>query len=266
MNVLVCFKAIPKLDMMSNEDWIVQQGLKIDTSFVQNDLNPFDESALEMALRLRDHSNSFGLPCHLTAITIGEEPLNRYLKKLNALKFDKAVRIHSSEDLRFSPEIVARLLSNFVSVRNCFDVIITGQQSSEGDNAMTPLLLSEYLCWPCISQVIEIKPDTLSSLYTKSEIGDAILGQKVKVPLILSVGNSPNSYLRNPTLKNIAAFGKRKIEVIDFRELVQGAVGKAFKVKSLKKIDNSRQGVIIEGNSPEEKARTLFESYIKDKI
>lgn len=266
MNILVCFNAVPKLNILSDTDWVVQEGLKIDTSFVQKDLNPFDESALEIALRFSDHSKSLGLPCSLTAVAVGEEHLDRYLKKLLALKFDNVVRIHSSEDLRFIPETIAHILSNFISKQDCFDIIITGQQSGEGDNAMTPLLLSEYLHWPCISQVVEIGPDTERSLAVKSEIDGAILNQKVKTPLVLSIGNSPCSYLRNPTLKDIAEFGKRDIKIHTPKAFSHKTDKNIFNIKSLKKIDNSRQGIIIEGDTPEDKAKILYESYIKEKL
>lgn len=268
MNILSCFKTVPTLDMLADEDWVVQEeaGCLIDTSFVPDDLNPFDESALEMALRLSDQSEALGLPCKLNAVTIGKPNVERYLGKLYALKFHEATRIHSTKDLRFAPEVVAGILSEFILKQNCFDVILMGRQSGEGDNAMTPLLLSEYLSWPCISQVIEISPDTDTSLNVKSEIDGAVLSQKIKTPVVLSIGNSPNSYMRIPTLRNIIQHGKKPVIVHDAEDFDHGCRGAGIKVSAMQKIESFREGFVIKGDTPQEKAKTLYETFLKGKI
>ncbi|MBW6090471.1 hypothetical protein KZ770_10035 [Escherichia coli] len=55
-------------------------------------------------------------------------------------------------DLRFAPEFVARHIAEWQH-QNPLDLIITGCQSSEGQNGQTPFLLAEMLGWPCFTQV-----------------------------------------------------------------------------------------------------------------
>ncbi|MCG8552976.1 MAG: electron transfer flavoprotein subunit beta/FixA family protein, partial [Desulfobacterales bacterium] len=219
MNILVCFKVVPDLDMLSDDDWTADSNLRVDVSFVKKILNCFDESALEMTLKLSDYSEGFNVPLNLTALTIGDKKLDAYLKTLNALRFDKTVRIENYEDIRFLPESVAAVISKYAKEINPQDVIILGRQSGEGDNAKTPLLVAEMLGWPCITQVINIEPYSEDCLRVTNMVDGGKLTQIVKTPCVLSIGNAPNSYIRVPTLRDRMKYGKRPIDVLDIGDL-----------------------------------------------
>lgn len=270
MKILVCFKAVPDLDMLSDEDWIVDSNLKIDVDFVKKILNCFDESALEMALKLSDYTEGFNAPLNLTALTIGDKKLDTYLKTLYALRFDKALRINNYEDIRFLPEVISTVISKYVKDKNPQDVILLGRQSGEGDNGKTPLLVAEMLEWPCITQVIKIEPDTEDRLKVTSMVDDGILTQTISTPCVLSVGNAPNSYMRVPTLKDKMKYGKTPIEVLEIQDFdIQGVIdscSNAYELKGLERISNKRQGTIIEGKTPKEKAQILYDSYLKERL
>ena len=55
MKILGCFKVVPDLDLVADEDWRTGGGLAVDTSYVKPVWNCFDEGALEMMLRLSDY-------------------------------------------------------------------------------------------------------------------------------------------------------------------------------------------------------------------
>lgn len=262
----MCFKAVPDLDMLSDEDWTADSNLKVDVSFIRNILNCFDESALEMALKLSDSAESFNVLMNLTALTIGDKKSEAYLKTLYALRFEKALRIENNEDVRFLPEVVAAVISKYVKEKNNQDAIILGRQSGEGDNAKTPLLLAEMLEWPCITQVINIEADKEDTLKVTSMVDGGILTQIIKTPCVLAVGNAPNSYMRVPTLKDRMKYGKRAIEVLDIQEFNIQAVATNYELKGLEKIINKREGIIIEGATSEEKAKILYNSYLKGRL
>jgi electron transfer flavoprotein beta subunit len=269
MKILVCFKVVPDLDLVPDEDWIADSNLKVDVSFVKSILNCFDESALEMALRLSDYSAGVNF-LNLTALTIGDRRLDTYLKTLYALRFDKAVRIENNEDVRFLPEVIAGVISQYVKKINNQDVIILGSQSGEGDNAKTPLLVAEMLEWPCISQVINIEPDSEESLKITSLADAGIMTQIIKAPCVLSVGNAPISYMRVPTLKDRMKYGKTPIETIDIKDFnMQSFLNKFsndYELIGLEKINNKRECIIIQGATPYEKARILYDSYLKERL
>lgn len=256
--------------MISDEDWVADSKLKVDVSFVKNVLNCFDESALEMALKLSDYSGSFYVLMNLTALTIGDKKLDNYLKTLYALRFEKAVRIENNEDVRFFPEVIATVISQYVKEKDNQDVIILGRQSGEGDNGKTPLLVAEMLRWPCITQVINIEPDKEDTLKVTSMVDGGLLTQIIKIPCVLSVGNAPNSYMRVPTLKDKMKYGKKTIDVLDIQEFnIQALLDEChnnYELKGLEEISNKREGIIIEGTTPAEKTQVLYDSYLKGRL
>lgn len=270
MKILVCFKAVPDLDMLSDEDWIADSNRKVDTNFVKNTLNCFDESALEMALKLSDYSEGFNVLMNLTALTIGDKKSDNYLKTLYALRFEKAVRIENNEDVRFLPEVIATVISQYVKEKNDQDVIILGRQSGEGDNGKTPLLVAEILEWLCITQVINIEPDKEDTLKITSMVDGGLLTQIIKTPCVLSVGNAPNSYMRVPTLKDKMKYGKKTIDILDIEEFnVQTLLNTCrdnYELKGLEKIINKREGIVIEGATATEKVQILYDFYLKGRL
>lgn len=259
MRVLVCFKVVPDLDQIPPGRWEIDSALRVETGFVKTMLNPYDESALEMALRLAE-----GAPCpvKLTALTVGGREVESYLKTLYALKFDRAVRLESDADLRFSPEGVAAAICAFVR-HNPQDLIIMGRQSGVGDNAATPLIAAEMLGWPCISQVTEIKLHGEGWLEVGSTVDDGFLRQAARLPLVAAVGNAPHAYLRVPTLKDRLACRDKPVEVLEAAIAAGEKKAAGCSLTGLAVINRRRAGVKIEGASPQEKARKLYDEYLK---
>lgn len=270
MNVLICFKVVPDLNMLSDEDWIVNTSLEVDISFARVILNCFDESAIEMGLKLRDEFQASNSKCYLTAMTVGDESADPYLKTLNSLKFEKTVRINTNEDLRFWPEIIAEVVSQFASKVEEQDVFLFGRQSDVGNNAKTPLLVAEKLGYPCVTQVIEITKDTDKTLNVISLTDDGILKQTIATPCVLSIGNAPKTYMRVPTLKDRMTYGKKPIEILDLYDFdiseILKVIYDTYKIKSLNKIDNKREGIIIKEANSRKNAQTLYNFYLKERL
>ncbi len=274
MKILVCFKVVPDLDAMRQEDWVAED-LAVDVSFLPREWNSFDESALETALRLADASGGH----QLSAVSIGGSLLNPFFKTLAALKFDEVFRIELDGDLRFSPGRIAALLAAFIR-REQFDVVLCGRQSGVGDNAQTPLILTEMLGLPCITQAAEVHPAPENSLRVISRVEGGLLEQRIRPPCILTIGDTQSTYLRIPTLKDRMQYGKRPVTVIDARELEQDSDADSDagyhaglsspraqpRLVKLEPVDNRRAGVVIDTGTPQEKARLLYERYLQERL
>lgn len=266
MKILGCFKIVPDLDCIAEEDWVADDRLQVDTGYVKILWNCFDEGALEMMLKLSDQSEGFDVVYELNALTIGRRQHEPFLKTLYALGYQHAARIAAEEDLSFCPEQIAGLVKNYILQRAAQDVVVMGVQSSDGSNMKTPLLLAEGLGWPCITQVIGIEPADETHLKVTSQTEDGYLIQMVKVPCVLAVGNAPSSYLRVPTLKDKMKLGKKPIEQIAVEQLCEIPAECAAELSALHKVDSSRDTVTVEGSSPEEKAEILYHSYLKGRL
>jgi len=264
MNILVCFTVIPELEMLIDEDWVVDENLQIDVGFLKHSLNCYDESALEIALKFSDAARKRHVSPNLSALTIAGPEANPILKTLNALRFNRVVRIDNHDDIRFNSMAIASMLSQYVSNRMPQDVLLMGWQSGIGENAKTPLLVAEMLGWPCITQVTEIEPVDNNHLMVTCQVDDGRLQQTIQIPCVMSIGNAPNSYMRIPALKDRMQFGKRPVEVLhasDFEPFDEG-----IELVSLDVINHERSGILIEGATPEEKARKLYKSFLAERL
>lgn len=140
MKILGCFKVVPDLDLIVEEDWNKKNQSYVDTGYAKLVWNCFDEGALEMMLRLSDLSEGLNVVYKLSALTIGRQKTEGFLKTLYALGFSEGARIcvETEEDILFSPEMVSEGIANYVKKVEGQDVIITGIQSSDGSNKKTP--------------------------------------------------------------------------------------------------------------------------------
>lgn len=268
MKLLGCVKIVPDLEMLSNEDWVTDDTQYVDTSFVKTDWNCYDESGLEMMLKLSDYLEGFNIIYELSALTIGKENCDQYLRVLYALGFQKAIRVDCNENISYWPELVAGAIANYVKNEGGQSVIIMGRQSADGDNGKTPLLTAELLGFPCITQVIKLEPVDDEHLKIHSMTEDGILIQIIKIPCVISIGDAPNSYLRVPTLKDRMKLGKQPIDYytfedldINIKELVPG-----LKPLSVVQIKNNRQTEVIAVDTAEKAAKILYDSYLKERL
>lgn len=270
IRLLGCFKVVPDLELLAEEDWIADEDNRVDTSFIKTVLNCFDESALEMMLKFSDMSEDLSLNVQLDAVTIGGKLSENYLKTLYALGYNRAVRIECEQEIQFWPELTAGLIAEYVSQIGGQDVVIMGKQSADGENGKTPLLTAEQLGWPCITQVIGIEAMDDTWIRVTNRVDGGICTQRVKLPCVLTVGDAPCSYLRVPTLKDRMQKGKKEIQVYTMEDLYikpnYRDIRPALQLQKLEAVNKVRAGVRIEGESISEKANDLYQSYLKGRL
>ena len=133
-----------------------------------------------------------------------------------------------------------------------------------------PFRVAETLGWPCLTQVTEIEPLSDGRLRVACVADDGPLRLTLRGPCVLAVGNAVVSHLRVPTLKDRLARRDRPIEVLSAADLgVDLAAQRHHEtclLTGLETVDRSRRGLVIEGQSPRDKARTLFDSCLADLI
>jgi len=145
----------------------------VETAGLKLVINPFDEIAIEEALRLRER----GEATHVTVVTIGPATADDALRSALALGVDAAVRVDHPD--KPEPLAVARLLAQFVA-RGAFDLVLLGRQAVDDDCGQTGPMLSALLDWPLATFASGIARDG-DALTVTREV-DAGL-QVVRVPL-----------------------------------------------------------------------------------
>lgn len=268
MRLLGCFKIVPDMEALGSKDWEVSDSLFVDLSYVRPVWNCFDESALEMLLKLSDSSEGFNVLVNLWALTIGGKSADAYLKTLYALGYEKAVRVESEEDLRFRPQWTAGVIAAYVKKFSEIDGIVMGSVSSDGNNAITPLLTAEALGWPCITQVTKMEPVDERHIQVTSMQDDGKVTRTVALPCVFVIGNASSSYLRVPTLKDRMKKGKKPVEYWTAEQLgcLTEDSQEGLTLEKLFVKNQERPGIRIQGKDAREKAEKLYHDYLKERL
>lgn len=256
MNIVVCVKIEPDLPMLSVSDWLAVEQGEVECDFARRQLSGFDQSAAEMALGLAAQ--------RLTLLTVGDEKTTPVLKALLALDFQRAVRIEISPmaDVRFSPDHIAGQIAAFYRQEPDHSVMIFGSQTSEGQNRQTGLLLAEILGWPCLTQVCDIQVLEEGLLRVKRRTAEYVQTLTLRPPVVLIAGqDTQGSLLRIPTLKQKLGAAGKPLDVLPAQPIPESP----RRLIGLRLNDTRRAGVIIQGESVQEMARTLCREYLQER-
>lgn len=104
--IFVSFKMVNDYEQVLPEDWdaFLQEDAALD--YVRQIVNCFDESALELALRIKDYYSQIGEETELTALTIANDSPS-FFKTLFATGYDRVIRLTPSPGENFSPLSIA---------------------------------------------------------------------------------------------------------------------------------------------------------------
>src|SRR5688572_5868680 len=116
-------------------------GSGIDLANVKMSMNPFDEIAVEEAIRLKEK----GVATEIVAVSIGPVKAQETLRTALAMGADRAILIQSDDDLE--PLAVAKLLAK-VAEEEQPGLIILGKQAIDDDSNQTGQMLAALLGWP----------------------------------------------------------------------------------------------------------------------
>lgn len=268
MKFLVCFKTVPDLDMLSDSDWSLDETGTVDTRYVKKMINPYDECALELVLKLRDELKMKDEDVEITAFTLDDNLSGRTVKSLYALGFKTVAVAEAPEKFDFDSMSVAEIIKDYVALQGPFDGLFLGMQSSPGDNGKTPFLLSEKLGIPCVQGIQNICEKS-GKLNIESLTDSNLIKQELTGPVVIAIGNVAGAYLRIPTLKDRLAVKNKK--PIDFKSSCfdkdeKGTIKDSVRLIRLKNRDRSRKCEMITGHSPKEIAEKLYSNYLKDRV
>ncbi|MFB4203064.1 Electron transfer flavoprotein subunit beta [wastewater metagenome] len=115
-------------------------GSGVDTASVKMSMNPFDEIAVEAAVRLREA----GQADEVVVVSIGEKAVTDVIRTALALGADRG--IHVDTDAELQPPAVSRALAE-LAVRETPDLILMGKQAIDDDSNQTAQMLAGRLGW-----------------------------------------------------------------------------------------------------------------------
>lgn len=178
-----------------------QSGVELDN--VKMAMNPFDEIAVEEAVRLKEA----GTATELVAVTIGSAQSVEQLRTALALGVDRA--IHVSVDGVVEPLVVAKLLASVVKQENP-DLVVMGKQAIDDDANQTGQMLAALLDWPQATFASKVEKNG-SELNVTREIDGGLETVAVSLPAIVTTDLRLNTP-RYAALPNIMKARQKPIE------------------------------------------------------
>ncbi|MDF1683638.1 MAG: electron transfer flavoprotein subunit beta/FixA family protein [Legionellaceae bacterium] len=212
MKVLVAVKRVvdPYVKIRIKPD---HQG--VETEHVKHAMNPFDEIAIEEALRLFEKD----IVTEVVAVSIGSDACLETLRHALALGAHRAIHIktddanHALESLN-----IAKLLHAIIQ-KESPDLMLLGKQAIDGDNNQTPQMLAALLGWPQATFASALVLDSNSNKLTVTREVDAGLETiSLDLPAVVSTDLRLNEP-RYASLPNIMKAKRKPLDVVLASEL-----------------------------------------------
>jgi len=180
-------------------------GMGVDTANVKMSMNPFDEIAVEEAVRLKEK----GTATEIVAVSCGVAACQETLRTALALGADRAVLVQTDTELQ--PLAVAKLLRAIVE-KESPGLVILGKQAIDDDANQTGQMLAALLDWP--QATFASKVDIADSKATvKREVDGGLETVEVALPAVVTTDLRLNEP-RYATLPNIMKAKKKPLETL----------------------------------------------------
>lgn len=179
-------------------------GSGVETQNVKMSLNPFDEIAIEAAVRLQEQ----GIASEILLVTIGPNTWQESLRAGMAIGGDRALLIETTQS--YEPLNIAKILAA-VAKQESADLIILGKQAIDDDNNQTGQMLAALLNWPqaTFASSIDVQGQTVT---VTREIDGGLETVEVDLPAIITTDLRLNEP-RYATLPNIMKAKKKPLEI-----------------------------------------------------
>ena len=182
-------------------------GSGVDLANVKMSMNPFDEIAVEQAIRLKEA----GQASEVSVVSIGVRQAQETLRTALAMGADRAILIEAAADVQtdIEPLAVAKLLAAVVRSENP-GIVLCGKQAIDNDMNATGQMLAALLGWSQATFVSELAIEGDSAVVTR-EVDDGLQTIRVKLPTIVTVDLRLNEP-RYASLPNIMKAKKKPLE------------------------------------------------------
>jgi electron transfer flavoprotein beta subunit len=227
MKIAVCVSHVPDT---TSKIIVGQDGRNIDSTGLTFVINPYDEFAVEEALKMREKFTG-----EVTVISVGKDKVKESIKKAYAMGVDKGIWVKTTEEL--DSHATALLLVDVLKGLTP-DIILFGKQSIDYDNSQVGTLVAEMMGIPSISVVTKLEIDGVN-ITCEREIEGGKEVAVTKLPAVITAQKGLNEP-RYPNLKGIMAAKSKPIQ-----EVAAGAVSMLTEVIKMRKPESKLKGRIL---------------------
>lgn len=199
MKILVAIKRVIDYNVRIH---VKRDGSGVETHQVKMSMNPFDEIALEEAVRTKEK----GIAQEIIAVSIGESSSQETLRAALALGADRAILVQTSQVVQ--PLIVAKLLREIV-LQEQISCVFLGKQSIDDDCNQTGQMLAGLLKWSQATFASKIEFNA-NGVEVVREIDEGLETLQLQLPAVITADLRLNTP-RYPSLPNIMKAKQKKI-------------------------------------------------------
>ena len=200
MKVLVAVKRVVDYNVKVR---VKADGTGVETANVKMSMNPFDEIAVEEAVRLKEA----GKATEIVAVSAGVQACQETLRTALAIGADRAILVETDAELQ--PLAVAKLLKALCD-KESPQLVILGKQAIDDDANQTGQMLSALLGWPQATFASKVEIGDGSAKVTR-EVDGGLETVSVKLPAVVTTDLRLNEP-RYVTLPNIMKAKKKTLE------------------------------------------------------
>ena len=184
---------------------VKSDGSGVETNGVKMSMNPFDEIAVEEAIRLKEK----GIATEIIALSAGVTACQETIRTALAMGADRGILVET--DVGLEPLAVAKILKAVVE-KESIDLVILGKQAIDDDMNATGQILAALLGWPqaTFASKIEIADGTIT---VTREVDGGLETIALKLPAIVTADLRLNEP-RYASLPNIMKARKKTIDTI----------------------------------------------------
>ncbi len=202
MKILVSVKRVVDYNVKVR---VKPDGSGVDTANVKMSMNPFDEIAVEEAVRLKEK----GVATEIVAVSCGVQACQETLRTALAIGADRAILVETGEDLQ--PLAVAKLLKKLCE-KETPQLVILGKQAIDDDSNQTGQMLAALLGWPQATFASKLVMEKEQAKVTR-EVDGGLETISIRLPAIVTTDLRLNEP-RYVTLPNIMKAKKKPLEIV----------------------------------------------------
>lgn len=208
-NIVVLVKQVP--DTYS-ERRLSDGDYTLDRDSADAVLDEINERAIEEALQIKEAHDG-----EVTVLSVGPERATDAIRKALSMGADRAV--HVVDDALHGADMLqtATVLAKAIGTVEGVDLVIAGNEASDGTGGAIPAMLAELLGYPQLTHAREVTVDG-SSIKVTRETEDGLTHLEASLPAVVSVSEKINEP-RYPSFKGIMAAKKKPVETLGIAEL-----------------------------------------------
>ena len=202
MKVLVSVKRVVDFNVKVR---VKSDASGVETANVKMSMNPFDEIAVEEAMRLKEA----GVATEVVVVSCGPQACQETLRTALAIGADRAILVEASDELQ--PLAVAKLLKS-VCAKEAPKLVIMGKQAIDDDSNQTGQMLAGLLGWPQATFASKLRIEGDKAAVTR-EVDGGLETLSIKLPAVVTADLRLNEP-RYVTLPNIMKAKKKTLETL----------------------------------------------------